>query len=607
MTEVGTPRNETLIFQTFDRQTANPNAMNPLMSYAVWRGFRELGWGYLWETDTGTGLSYPELATDLVEVLNDDYTHFRFSLREGVYWSDGEELNADDVIYTLDTMFAGVGTLTSGNVNRISNYVKSYEKIDDYTVEVHTNNPAYDFMTVMGVYTWSSSFIIVPEHIFGEMTIEEVAKFNNENTVVLGPYTVSDYDPNGFWQLWELREDWERSAWAELDEDGYMPQYVLYKDFGPEETRSLSFVQNAYDVDTFMSPDSIKAAQARNDAITTFAPTMPYHNMDDACAYGVMMNLQAAPFDMVEVRWALALSLDLQSVGINALNGEFIASPLPMVDTQILRPLYFEPLIPWLEEFELADGYKPFDPEFTNKLADTLSSIGAENIPESTSDFGIGWWKHDIEQAGKLLESVGFTMNDNGNWNLPSGEEWVLELAIPGDWNKVMQRVGFSIADSWRQAGINVNTRQVDSAEFGVVGTVNAERQAFLNWENCVFNPNWLNDWHDVEEQYILPGDSTDPRSGNELQWRNETAFELIEEAEQLPHDSERYFEIGREVLAEAVKDMAYINIMNIPTTIPTNSYYWTGFPKFEDYYAVPYSWWSSAKEMVAAVEPTGN
>ena len=40
MTDVGTPRSETLIFQTFDRKAANPDQMNPLMDYAVWRGFR---------------------------------------------------------------------------------------------------------------------------------------------------------------------------------------------------------------------------------------------------------------------------------------------------------------------------------------------------------------------------------------------------------------------------------------------------------------------------------------------------------------------------------------------------------------------------------------
>jgi hypothetical protein len=37
MTDVGTPRNETLIVQTFDGKTANPNAMNPFNLYAIWR------------------------------------------------------------------------------------------------------------------------------------------------------------------------------------------------------------------------------------------------------------------------------------------------------------------------------------------------------------------------------------------------------------------------------------------------------------------------------------------------------------------------------------------------------------------------------------------
>src|SRR5262249_26642138 len=50
MTPVGTPRSQTLIVQTFDNKTLDPANMNPLSgSYAVWRGLRELGLGYLWE------------------------------------------------------------------------------------------------------------------------------------------------------------------------------------------------------------------------------------------------------------------------------------------------------------------------------------------------------------------------------------------------------------------------------------------------------------------------------------------------------------------------------------------------------------------------------
>ena len=603
MTDVGTPRSETLIFQTFDRQTAAPDQMNPMMNYAVWRGFRELGWGALWETDTGTGESYPELAAEMPEVLNDDHTMFRVKLKEGIYWSDGVEFTADDVIYTLDTYNKYKDQAT--RVARIVGYVKSWQKIDDYTVEIETFKPAYDFHTVMGVYTWGSAFVPIPKHIF-EQHEPNITEFRNTYPVTLGPYIVKEFDPSGFWQLWELRDDWQRSAWAALDEDGYMPRYVLYKDYGPEETRSLSFVQNQYDVDTFMSPDSIKAAQRRNDKITTFSDFMPYHNMDDACSYGLLLNLQKAPFDMLEVRWALALALDLKSVAINSVNGEFIASPLPMVDTQILRPIYFEPLIPWLENFELADGYKPFDSNFTTDLAAALNSIGAKDIPEDTSAFGIGWWKYDVEQAGKLLESVGFSKNSEGNWVLPSGEEWVVELSIPGDWNKVMQRIGFSLADNWRSAGIQVDVRQIDNAEHGTVQRVNALRQAQLMWHNCVFNPNYLNAWQEIQPGLINSADSQETNSGNRYQWDSETVYQLVEEATQLEQNTEEFYEIGRSIIKEFVTDMSFINMMGIPTTIPTNETYWENFPKADNYYAVPYSWWSSAKEMVASVKPTG-
>src|SRR4029453_19686595 len=87
LTDVGTPRSETLIVQTFDGKTDNPDNMNPLSgSYAIWRGFRELGWGYLWEMDTATGKSYPELAADLPKVLDDQHTQFQAALKKGIYW-----------------------------------------------------------------------------------------------------------------------------------------------------------------------------------------------------------------------------------------------------------------------------------------------------------------------------------------------------------------------------------------------------------------------------------------------------------------------------------------------------------------------------------------
>lgn len=613
MTDLGTPRDETLVVQTFNMKSPSPDQHNPLMNYAIWRGFRELAWGYLWEIDTGTGERYPEVAAEMPEPLNDEYTKFRIKLKEGIYWSDGVEFTADDVIYTLETYFKYREELTYFAVPNITGYVKegSWKKIDDYTLEIETVNPSYNFAPNMGVSNWGAWFNIVPKHVFEQQ--EDVAQFRNTYPVTLGPYTVKEFDPSGFWILWERREDWKRSAWGWMDEDGYIPQYILYKNFGPEETRTMAFVLNEYDVDTFMSPESIKAAQSRNEYITTFSDKLPYHNMDDACEYGVMMNLQKPPFDKVEVRWGLALSLDVKSVAINALSGEVKVTPLAMTDTPPLYPVYFEPLLPWLRQFELPDGYKPFDESF---VADLVVRLKEEvGVPESelpqgeealSEAFGIGWWKYDPEEAEKLFNSAGITKNADGNYILPDGGLWEPELVIPGDWNKVMQRMGFSIADSWRESGIQVNVRQADNAEWGVVYNTNAQREMILNWANSNFSTDYLRDWRNLRVEYIQPADATEPNSGNPYQWDNETVDALVEQATHLPTTTEEFYEIGRSILKEFVVDMAYLAIMDIPTTIPTNEYYWTNFPKTDNYYAVPYTWWSSFKETVVNVEPTG-
>lgn len=607
MTDVGTPRSETVVVQTFDRQSANPDQHNMLMNYDVWRGVRELCMGYLWETNTGTGESTPEVAAEMPEVLNDEYTHFRIKLRDDLVWSDGVPFTADDVIYTLDTMFEYQDKLTNSNVIAITGYVKSYEKIDDYTFEVKTNAPAYDLTIFLGVETWASRLTIVPKHVFEKE--EDVSQFRNSYPVCLGPYTLKEFDPSGYWALWERREDWKNSSWGWQGEP--KAKYVLYKDFGTEDKRVLAFTQNLYDVDTFMSPDSIKAAQANSEYVKTWNPMMPYHNMDDACQYGLLINNLKEPYNIPEVRWALALALDLKSVGINALSGEFKASALPMVDTPILQPLYYEPNMDFLRELTLSDGYKPFDENFAADLSAKMKEMGADNVPETEKDqkagFGLGWWKYDTEEAAKLLTGAGFTKGSDGFWLKPDGSVWEINFIIPGDWNNVMQRTGFSIADSWTKFGLKVNTKQLDNAGWETAANTNAQLEVLFNWTPfCTFVPNVSNAYRYLTSEYIQDANSNDRIQGNQIRFATEEMDALIKTMTSVDPTTEEYRQSVLKIQRIIVENMAYLSIMNIPTTIPTNDYYWTNWPKQDNYYSEPYSWWSSFKQILLNIEPTG-
>ena len=197
-----------------------------------------------------------------------------------------------------------------------------------------------------------------------------------------------------------------------------------------------------------------------------------------------------------------------------------ISATSPIAETPITGPVFYEPLNSFLNDLTLSDGYKPFNANFGAELVEKLKAQGvpADQLPTGdaiAAGFGPGWWKNDPAQAEKLLASVGITKGADGFYTKPDGSPWSFEFVIPADWNKVMQRVGFSVADSWRKAGFNVTARQVDNGEFATVQATNARNELQLNWSNsCVYNVNWVNSWRTVIAENIKPADSPDALNG---------------------------------------------------------------------------------------------
>lgn len=109
--------------------------------------------------------------------VSEDGLTWTFYIRKGVKWHDGEEFNADDVVYSytvnrdmqLPRFYASVKDFVEIN------------KVDDYTVELKTKEPKSNIMDAM--------IDIVPEHVFGQYkTKEEMLAFTNEYPVGTGSF-----------------------------------------------------------------------------------------------------------------------------------------------------------------------------------------------------------------------------------------------------------------------------------------------------------------------------------------------------------------------------------------------------------------------------------
>ncbi len=114
---------------------------------------------------------------------------YRFKLKEGVLWHDGQEFNADDVIATFELLKTlEFASQTSSVYSKAATKINA-TKIDDYRVEfslIDQNSVIPNFFEVL-------AFKILPEHLMSDLDatniIYPVPKLNR-NPVGTGKFTV---------------------------------------------------------------------------------------------------------------------------------------------------------------------------------------------------------------------------------------------------------------------------------------------------------------------------------------------------------------------------------------------------------------------------------
>ena len=107
----------------------------------------------------------------------DDLKSITFTLRDGLKWSDGEELTADDIIFTFDYIKENPAL----DFSSVTPLLDSVEKIDDRIVKFNLKDPnSLIANTIVGVP-------IVPEHVWSG--IDDPVTFANENPIGSGPLT----------------------------------------------------------------------------------------------------------------------------------------------------------------------------------------------------------------------------------------------------------------------------------------------------------------------------------------------------------------------------------------------------------------------------------
>lgn len=577
------PRDETLICDATGRNSV-PKWFNPLVRATFFSGGYHLALDSLWYIHP----SVPEMRWDNAlaaepPIYNDDFTKMTVKLRKGIYWSDGVEFTADDVVFTVKTEIDNPGTIHHSTYKV---FVDKVYKKDDYTVVFELKKPNSRFHTNFLAVYWAAYF--VPKHIWKK--VEKPLEFDFYPPVSLGPYMLESTDPGGYWALWKRREDWDRTSLG-MTQGKPKPKYVLYIFHGPSEKRIMASSRHELDVIYQLTPEAWEALRRKNPYARCWRENFPWAWLAGDSVNCIAFNCDVYPFGIKDVRWALTLATDGVKAIMMITGGQARMTATHVTASRAFDKWYFEPLESWLRDFTLdIDGepFKPYDPSAPLRLAQSCEEKGY-SVPHEPKEiremFGFGLWKHAPKIAEKLLKKHGFERDSNGKWLLPDGTPWKIVMLTYTIMFPMVQRQAYVVAQQWRDFGIDVEVEVNEvTSDMLVYGRFEVATAWPINTWGC--HPDLFRSygwWHSdhyapIEEavSYYNPTRWTDKRMDQVVEKMRQTSF----------FDEPKTIEAGREAIKIMVEEMPFIPMYSFTSFTPADNYYWTNFPGAENPYA---------------------
>ncbi len=236
-----------------------------------------------------------EVVGDLAESFEqlDDLT-YRFVLKKGVKFHNGEELKASDVVFSLKRALAP----TSGAIKHIVGAIdpESIVAVDDYTVEVKTLFPFSAFLPSMTHMGGGA--------ILNEKAVTEAGDNYGMNPVGTGPFKLVE---------------WKRGDKIVMERfDGYFGNKPAFKNLIirsiPEGTnRTIELESGNVDIAYQITTNDVDRVEANKNLKLL-------RLIDNSTAY-LGFNCEKAPFDDVRVRQAITMALPVPAIMKAVLRG----------------------------------------------------------------------------------------------------------------------------------------------------------------------------------------------------------------------------------------------------------------------------------------------
>ncbi|MDR2150605.1 MAG: ABC transporter substrate-binding protein [Spirochaetaceae bacterium] len=532
------PRNETLYFNGI--QWGAPVALSPYHANRNY-GFVDVQRQVVFETL----FLYNPLDAKLYPQIGDSYkwdgNNVTIALNKKVKFSDGTPLTAADVVnsYQLAKEY-------SVNYSGYWAYINSIKVVDDYTVLIEGNpatiNPKYIEQSLSELYITSKKYWD-GKKASGALGTSKTAllEFLGWDCPGTGPYRPLIQDEtkvvvqrfDGYWGQ-------DPSRWGKLPAPKYLGMNV-YKD---NASGDAAFRAGQVDVSQQFISQVWKIWDAKL-PVETYLPQPPYYV--PGVIPCIVFNTTRPGLKDAVVRRAIAMSLDYNTIGQNAMSG-YTATYVPSL------------MLPTAPEQALID---------TNQLKAYQ-------------------WKSDLSaaraDANKLLDDAGWVKGSDGI-RAKGGVKLSFKAECPAgwsDWNASLEVV----SQSTKAIGIDISTYFPDAP----IWQSDIDNTSF---DIIMYSPGGSNIASPWSRAYFLSSENLSPpgtpnKVHNWGRWENARANEIIK-ALITEKDAAQLKALWTELNIIYLQEMPMAGLMYRPALFHTvYTGIWTGFPKQNDGSQIP-------------------